>query len=69
MFELGKLAKEFEDEMVLLNELFLEKVVKDKKQERDDEFLRGLNEDKLLYLEECLNLKGFQMQLLKKNTI
>jgi|GEM_PF-1174338 len=39
--------------MVLENELFLENDVNDKKQEVDEVFLLGLNEDKLLYSEEC----------------
>jgi hypothetical protein len=43
------------DETVLENELIVEEDVKVKIQEHEDEFLLGLNEVKLLYLEECLN--------------
>jgi hypothetical protein len=41
--------------MVLVSELILEDDAIDKIVEVEDEFLHGLNEDKLLYLEECLN--------------
>jgi hypothetical protein len=39
--------------MDLENELFPEDDVNDKKQEVDEMFQLGLNEDKLLCLEEC----------------
>jgi hypothetical protein len=41
--------------MVLVCELILEDDAIDKIVEVEDEFLIGLNEDKLLYSEECLN--------------
>ena len=54
MMEQEKSQKDFEDEMVLENELFVEKDVNDKMQEVVKCEL-GLNEDKLLYLEELQN--------------
>jgi hypothetical protein len=41
--------------MVQVNELIVEEVVMDKILDQEVEWLLGLNDDKLLYLEECLN--------------
>ena len=54
MLVLEKFQKDLVDEM-LQNDLIHENEWKGKMQDLEDELHHGLNEDKLLYLEECQN--------------
>jgi len=64
-----KHLKDFEDEIDHENEHFLEDDVNDRMQEHEVECLLGLNEDRLHFLEDYLNLKVFLIIFLKGNTM